>query len=249
MHSSTKRLVLASSLVLGALALTSTASAQVPVMEHPAPEAQPAPASSDGQTVYVIEPAEPAPALEDPTAEYHEGFYFRVALGAGALVDSFNGPFGIWDGHAEGGSGSFELALGGSLAPGLVLGGAVMVEQVVDPKVTINGAPASESDNVSVGTFVLVGPFLDWYPSPEGGFHLQGMVGGARIELKDSEGVEREDHHPIGGGAAIGAGYEFWIADEFSLGILGRIGWGTMRDDDVTHHVGTFSALVTLTYN
>ncbi len=217
------------------------ATAAAAAAEGPPPPAEPA-----GPPIVVVEhpgmPVEP-PA---PDAHWHEGFYLQLALGFGGMVDDFGGPFGWIDATASGGSGALQLLVGGSLGPGILLGGGVVVEQVVEPSVKVEGVPVE--DDVGVGTFVLVGPFIDWYPSADGGFHVQGMAGGARLQIEDSSG-ERQDHQPLGGGVSLGAGYDWWIGDEWSLGVLGRISGGTLGDEGVTHRVGAVSVLATVTYN
>jgi hypothetical protein len=181
------------------------------------------------------------------TARWHEGFYFRAGLGFGIFVDRFAGDLGWIDATASGGSGAFELMVGGSLMDGLVLGGGVLVEHVVDPAIEVENVRVE--DDVAVGTFVILGPFLDWYPSPAGGFHVQLLLGASRIDIGSDDGSVRDDHAPVGGGVALGAGYDFWIADEWSIGFLGRLSASTMTADDVSHEVFAASLLATVTYN
>ena len=180
------------------------------------------------------------------TARWHEGFYLRAGLGFGIFTDRFEGDLGWLDATASGGSGALELMVGGSLMDGLILGGGVVVEHVVDPAIEVENVRVE--DDVAVGTFVLVGPFLDWYPSAAGGFHVQLLLGGSRIDIRSDDGGYRE-HAPVGGGAALGAGYDWWLADEWAIGFLGRISASTMTDDDVSHEVFAASLLATITYN
>lgn len=203
----------------------------------------PAPIVIVDHTALEAAPVEPEP----PTAEWHEGFYFRGAIGLGAFVDDFEADFGWVDATARGGSLALEIMVGGSLADGVVLGGGLVIEHVVDPAIEVENVPVDDA-GVGVGTFGLIGPFLDWYPSPAGGFHLQALLGAARIDISDDSGA-RSEHTPVGAGLAIGAGYDFWIADEWSVGALLRISGATLTDDDVMHRVGTISLLGTVTYN
>lgn len=220
---------------LAVAAVATTASAEVPPPQKPPP------------VIVVEQPGQPVPVEPvTPDTRWHEGFVLRVGLGFGGMVDDFGGPFGWLDATASGGSGAAELLIGGSFAPGWLVGGAVIGEQVVDPSVEVQGVPVD--DDVGVGTFVLVGPAILFYPHPDGGFSLQGAVGFARLDIADTSG-ERKEHQPLGGGASVAAGYEWWIGDEWSFGGQVRLSGGTLRDDGITHRVGAFSVLATITYN
>lgn len=189
-----------------------------------------------------LEAAEPV----QETARWHQGFYLRAGLGFGIFGDRFEGDLGWLDATASGGSFSLELMAGGSLMDGLVLGGGLLVEHVVDPAIEVENVRVE--DDVAVGTFAILGPFLDWYPSAAGGFHLQLLIGASRIDIRSDDGSYGE-HAPVGGGVALGAGYDWWLADEWSIGFLARISASTMTDDDVTHEVFAASLLATVTYN
>ena len=94
----------------------------------------------------------------------------------------------------------------------------------------------------------MFGPFVDWYLDPTAGFHLQGLIGGSRITIRDETG-EVSDHQPVGGALLLGAGYEWFLGDELSLGVLGRLTFATASDDGFAHTVTAGSALVSVTYH
>jgi len=182
----------------------------------------------------------------------HDGFLFRLGVGGGRLEDQFEvnvlgiPGLNVARGVATGASGSFELAFGTQIGrPGLTLGGAVYGEQVASPKVSITGAPGTD---VSVGTLALVGPFIDFYPDAGGGLHFEASLDLARIEMKDSTGTV-EKAQPFGGGGVLGIGYELWLADEWSLGILGRFIGASLWAGDVHHTVTVPSLLIEATYD
>ncbi len=66
--------------------------------------------------------------------------------------------------------------------------------------------------NDSLGA-VVVGPFLDWYPNPTSGFHLGGMFGVAALGLQGDD-----NEMSVGVGATLSAGYDFWVANQWSIG-------------------------------
>ena len=202
----------------------------------------------------VVCPLASAQEPAEPSGEgmyLHDGFYLRMAVGGGRFRDDFKHEitrlFGIGlEGHAEGASGSFEVSAGYALKPGLILGGGVFIEQAVEPKVEIGDA--DYSDTVSVGTLVMVGPMIEWYVNPEGGFFFGGGPVGARLQIKDESG-DLSDHEPVGGGLVANVGYDFWVAEQWSLGIMGRFSVVSLRDDDIIHTVTVASALLSVTYN
>lgn len=183
-------------------------------------------------------------AQAPPTPERH-GLYLRVGLGVGALTDDMEGPF--WtNGSASGPSGAFELAVGGTVGRGWILGGAIVAEWVQNPTVEVNGLRVD--DNTSVGALGMIGPFLNWYPgSDNSGFYLSAMIGGARITIEDESGG-MSSHEPVGGGGAIAAGYEFLLGTHLALGIMLRLTGATLSDESITHNVGAGSLLAALSW-
>jgi hypothetical protein len=175
--------------------------------------------------------------------------YLRAALGGGGVRDGLSSTFLLgFDGEATGASGVGGLSIGGAIKPGFILGGGLYFEQVADPKVKINGVDVST--DVSVGTFGLIGPMIEWYPNAQKGFHLGGAIGGARIQMKDSSG-RTKNNEPVGGGGLFEIGYDWWVSDDWSLGVMGRLTGATMRDSEaqVRHNWSGGAVLFTATYN
>jgi hypothetical protein len=205
--------------------------------------------------------AAPAPSPTAPTSPAagggsqpltHDGFYLSGALGFGRMRDDMKLTVDLlglgreYEGHAEGFSVAGHLFAGYTVTKALVVGGGIFFEQVADPEIELEGSDLG--DDVSVGTLVLVGPGVVWYPDKHGGFHLLGAVGGARIELRD-DSDRIQDHSPVGGGIAIGVGYDFFIGDEWSAGVLLRGVGATLSDDNLTHRVTTGSLMLSVTYH
>jgi hypothetical protein len=94
----------------------------------------------------------------------------------------------------------------------------------------------------------IAGPVVDWYPNPAGSLHLFAAVGGARITVTDDSG-ERKSHEPLGGGGALGIGWDFWISPHWTLGLRARVTGATLLDEGVTHRVAAAAALLSLGRN
>jgi len=200
--------------------------------------------------------AQPAGALEDPGAYTHDGFYLRLALGGGYVHDKlhyegvpvFGLKVGSFDGQANGGSFQGDLAGGWAIEPGLIIGGELYIEQVANPTVTVAGR--NVGTDVSVGTLTMLGPYIDWYLDPHKGFHFGGMIGGARLTMKDSAD-NKLSNDPIGGGGMAFVGYEWWAAEQWAVGVQGQFAVASMNDSSAnTRHTWISGGLVfSVTYN
>jgi hypothetical protein len=133
------------------------------------------------------------------------------------------------DGSLAGGGLSIEFALGGTIAPGLILGGGFWVLGAGNPgmrHLEVGGAsrPDLSPKSASAG---LLGPFVDYYVDPKSGLHFQGALGIGSVNVdsfNDSNGRHVVDKKSAGGlGFMFGGGYEWWVADQWSLGGILRM--------------------------
>jgi opacity protein-like surface antigen len=167
-------------------------------------------------------------AVAGSGAFVHDGFYFRVGLGVGG----FNAKGSVTPDNGDamtisGGGLAFDLLLGGTIAPGFVLGGGFIFQQTVKPDVSLAGGASAQYDQNA--NFGVLGPFLEWYPNPRGGFHVNGMIGLAAMTLSDPNTGESKAADR-GVGLAVGAGYDFWVAPQWSLGLGGRLFGGSVSN-------------------
>ncbi len=166
-------------------------------------------------------------------AREHDGFYLRLGLGGGRLGGSVGSNSsselkGAFDGSFGRGSLSFELNIGGTPAPGLVIGGGLWIDSAIgqpestDLRVNGKSAPSLAFDRANIA---LLGPFVDYYFDPKLGWHLEGALGIASMAVgRGTRGsdVVTQDKTMGGLGFMLGGGYEWWIADQWSLGALLR---------------------------
>jgi hypothetical protein len=163
----------------------------------------------------------------------HDGFYFRFALGGGAQIGTarLEGAEATF----SGGGAVVDFSIGGSARPGLALGFAVYVGVASSPSVEVRqedrGSYLESLDGRAFSTGII-GAFVDFYPDPKGGFHVEAAVGVApltwEMEVADWAGESR-DWSGGGFGARLGTGYEFWISEQWSLGALARLQFGHGR--------------------
>ena len=115
----------------------------------------------------------------------------------------------------------YELMMGGTLSSGVVLGGGLLAQDIVSPKVETKTSASGpkvavdpSSDRLGIA---LAGLFVDWFPIERAGAHVGAMLGLGRVGLQDSKG-----NTPSGGGASLFGGYDFWVGSQWSLGLEGR---------------------------
>ncbi len=215
--------------------------AATPAAPTPAPAPAPATAAAAPTEQYAY-PA-PPPAAEDTTVHNHDSFYLRLALGFGGMVMDRDGSGenavtgGAFNGKSkiQGGGSASELSIGGTIASGFVLCGTLYTQTVFDAKLE----PESGSD-VGLGgnlNFLLLGIGVDWFPDPKGGFHFGGTLGVAAAVAQTPDNSLFDNLGGAGGALSLEVGYDFWIADQWSLGPMLRITGASLHGEDSVGNV------------
>jgi hypothetical protein len=157
----------------------------------------------------------------------HEGFYFRVSIGVGALNQSVSTDSRVFRDYSTSGGGlAYDIMLGGSPATGLAIGGALIGLGATNADVEVDDVKVGELDS----SHAILGVFIDGFPQPNGGLHLGGAVGFAG----DAFQQDGEDTKSLGGfGGAAWVGYGFWVGPDWSLGGMLRFtGTLTRKEED-----------------
>ena len=156
---------------------------------------------------------------QDGGARTHDGFHLSLGAGAAYTTTAVGldpEPPGAPDVSITGFGFAGQLLIGGNIAPGLVLGGGNMGFHVFSPKVKVGDAE-SDGDGALAGN--LLGIYADYYFDPNEGLHAMALIGLATLDDADDD----TDKLAVGFGAALGLGHEWWVADEWSIGVLGRV--------------------------
>lgn len=158
-------------------------------------------------------------ALQSPAAaepRTHDGLFFQGSLGFGPgwANEELKSSSAEQTLSLAGVTGTFELLLGGSPTPGFVLGGGVTSHRVVNPTLKVDGQEF-ETEDTSLG-ITQISLFSNWYPQPTSGLYFHGAVGYAAASVTVDGTTSDAGTSGIVLGA--GAGYDFWIAKEWSLG-------------------------------
>ncbi|MBN2193833.1 MAG: hypothetical protein JW751_13545 [Polyangiaceae bacterium] len=201
--------------------------------------------------------ASPATAAEP---RVHDGFHVRGGIGLGYAGDSFESDE-LLIGEVEGSLGGVaivgELSAGYAVFRGSFVGGGFYLNHTPSPKAKDVAWGDGEIDEITFdsGTYWMIGPMLDYYFDPDSGLHLTGSIGYARLGLGDGE-VEEDipfvdlrlaDQHAGGISGMIGVGYDFWVSDIVSLGVLGRFMLARVSgedDDDLDYRHTVYSPAV-----
>ena len=224
------------------LGLTGLAAAavSVPVIAQGQESAEPAPSASAPQKRGKMSLA--VPDLPDPverTLRRHEGFYLRTSIGIAALRGSLSGGANASEDATTGGAGAnVSVLVGGAPDAGFALGvGAQYTLQLSGDWDSDGAGDASSELNT-----LIVGPFVDGHPDPQGSWHFGGTVGLAQASI----GYGSLDDSALGVGGGAWMGHDSWVADEWSMGGMLRFdalrAWG---DDDVAVTTLLFSLQLT----
>jgi hypothetical protein len=186
----------------------------------------------------------------DRTAHRHDGFFMRAESG---LVLYRAGVSGSATGRteAQGLGQAAGLSFGGTVRPGLVLGGSLWATRI-DPTFVEHGMRVTPDDDSVKITEGRIGPFLDFYPDPTRGFHAETGLSLAVAVESDTKGNSIKPAS-IGAAASFALGQELFIGEQLSLGLLARLTVGAMARSVGGHEERTFfeapELLLTTTYH
>lgn len=156
----------------------------------------------------------------------HDGFYLALEAGLGYMSATADGPFA--EEKLSGTTFSSALLLGGTVGPA-VIGGGFTYDTAFSPSYELNGRSV-ELEDVTL-YLIGIGAFVDVYPDPTQGLHFLGFVGWGGLEMAVNGNAGGSD--PTGMLLTLGAGYDFWLANEWSVGPLARFTYAPLSKDDL----------------
>jgi hypothetical protein len=191
----------------------------------------------------------PAPAATAGVRE-HDGFYLRLGLGLGFAFGTTKPEESSADADVSGFGIPSELAIGGTLAPGLVIGGGAYNMFVPAPKYKIADQDV-DGGGIQLGS---LGPFVDYYLDPKGGIHFGGALLFASAAVAEKDSIPKASG--FGFGAALMGGYEIFVGEQWSIGVVGRVAYYNVKltadlpgDPQTTLGVFTPAVLFGATYH
>lgn len=153
----------------------------------------------------------------------------RFALGfggAGATSSLRNSR--AEDVKLSGGGATFSFDIGGAPIDNLVIHFRLSDFSILSPDVKVGGEKVETSDNSLVA--VLMAPAITYYFMPAN-LYLTGSVGISWLEVTDEYNDYTSSTDP-GVGLNIDFGKEWWVSDNWGLGVAGRF-WSTFLTDKI----------------
>lgn len=171
----------------------------------------------------------------------HDGFYLQLDVGLGYLSSS--AEFGPITQTLSGVTVPSALLLGGTVGP-VVIGGGLFSDYAPSPSLSNEGGGSATPDDISM-YLVGLGVFADYYVDPHGGLHFQPFVGWGGLETTVGGNAGGSD--PTGLVLAFGGGYDWWVSDEWSIGVMGRIAYAPLKLNDTSYSTIAPAVLATFT--
>jgi hypothetical protein len=183
--------------------------------------------------------------------ETHDGVYVRLHLGGG--FTSMKANSGGADLKISGDSVSIGIAVGGALTENLVLYGTFTGTTISNPNFSSAGTTVIAA-GVSTAGSVGFGVGLAYYLEPTN-VYFAGSLLANQLELDDADGNKvRETEFGVGFEGLIGK--EWWVSDNWGLGVAGQFVFASMKDKDSlgtgnppTWTSTAFSLLFSATFN
>jgi hypothetical protein len=183
--------------------------------------------------------------------ETHDGFYLRLQLGGGFTSMSASASSNTVS--ISGGGAAFGAAVGGAVAPNVILYGALMESLATNPEVKLNGTSIGNGSG-SAGV-VGFGPGIGVYLEPSNLF-LGATLLFSKLVIDDNGG-NKVGESDWGATLAAQVGKEWWVSDNWGLGGAAQLMLGAMKDKEPvvtggevpTWKVAAFSLLFSATYN
>ena len=154
----------------------------------------------------------------------HDGFYLRLASGFGgtAAVEDYDGDEFIISGESS----NTTIGIGYALRENFIVNLDIFGSIMVDPELEINGKVIGEAD--AEVTFSNVGLGLTYYIMPSN-FYLSGSFGFAICQVETDYTTFDTD---LGYGLNIMVGKEWWVSDNWGIGIATHLLYSRIPDND-----------------
>jgi len=178
-----------------------------------------------------------------PGHHTHDGFFLRLSIGGGGAAASGAGE------KYSGGSFAFGAAFGGAITQHLILFGELFFHTIPDP--TVEGLGPSHTLDGRDVDIVGAGPGVAYYFMPLN-LYLSGTLLLQQVQLSDSNnsnGAVALSRRGLG--CSFMVGKEWWVSDDWGVGIAAQLLLGTAKDrnSDANWTSKGAAIMFTSTYN
>lgn len=188
---------------------------------------------------------------ETPGKHTHDGFFLRVGAGAGYASDSAEED-GVEVTVSGGAVAPIFLDLGFALSKGFSLHASAAGWTIIGPELTISSGSESvtlDGDNDVSASVFLYGLGGTYYFDPSNSF-VTVIVGASQFKLENADDPDAWESE-WGFGARGMFGKEWWVSDNWGLGVAGYVDISQNKDSDdsaVSWTGVSLGALVTATF-
>lgn len=191
----------------------------------------------------VIALALPLRAGAEPLAEAgsreHDGFFLQLQLGGAFQSLSFRDDAVTVSGSGTG----FNVAVGGAPIPNFVIFGELFSQVAFSPSIEQNGWTATTNSDVSL-SFTGMGPGVAYYFGPSS-FFVSGTLSYVTASFEGPGGKATAK----GAGVRLGLGKEWWLSDQWGLGLAGNYYVASVSDEFSDLTASCFMLSLSATYN
>jgi YD repeat-containing protein len=214
----------------------------------------PARAQSSDQPVQPTPPSSYLPPSVAPPAGFHEhdAFYLRLALGPSLLRASWK--MGTSDWSIKGIGPAVVMAVGGSLAPNLIVYGELTANFANDPTRNVNGVSTTLNDYQVI--LAGIGPGATYYLVPAN-VYFSATLAFSKLSSRyngpsgsEGSGTELVLFSDMGIGGAFTMGKEWWVSTNWGVGVAGTVRLASMKvPNDSRATAEAFAVVLSATYN
>jgi hypothetical protein len=182
-------------------------------------------------------------AQRDEGRHAHDGFFLRLQLGGGySHADAVEADLKL-----KGGAAAFNVEVGGAPARNFILYGKLWGAGAPGPDIEAGEGTIRGDDDVTLN-FSAIGAGASYYLMPSN-FYVSGAVSFSQLSISiDGERVGETDP---GLGLHLGLGKEWWVSDNWGLGVGAEVMFGRIRSEDSIDdwNVANVSVLFSATFN
>ncbi|MCP3135837.1 outer membrane beta-barrel protein [Pyxidicoccus xibeiensis] len=164
-------------------------------------------------------------AAQDAGRHSHDGLYLRLQVGGGytRAESTFE------DLAVKGAAGAVNAELGFAVLQNFIIYGKLFGASAQNPDLEFGDVTIEGQDDDVSQNFGALGAGVTYYLMPAN-VYLSGALSFARLTItEDGDTIAETDP---GVGLHLGVGKEWWVSDNWGLGVGGELALGRIRSDD-----------------